>query len=29
LYEAFRRIGVKEELTIPAAILYVVKRFRD
>jgi predicted nucleic acid-binding protein len=28
LYEAFRKIGVKEELTIPAAILYIVKRFR-
>jgi predicted nucleic acid-binding protein len=28
LYEAFRKIGVKEELMIPAAILYIVKRFR-
>lgn len=28
LYETFRKIGVKEELTIPAAILYIVKRFR-
>jgi predicted nucleic acid-binding protein len=27
LYEAFRKIGVMEELMIPAAILYIVKRY--
>jgi len=27
LYKVFREIGVREELTIPAVILYIMKRF--